>query len=201
MIYNYRSGRKQRVKLNGSFSNWRETYAGVPQDSVLGPLLFNLYINDLFFMVTDTAICNFADDTTIFAADSCLDKVLERLETDDFVLSKRFPENFMNLNEGKCNLLTFGTIQSNIKIKIGEAIVEESSEEKLLGVIIDKKLSFKSHISSLCKRASQKLHAVARVSTFMDPVKLRLLMNSFINAQFSYCPLIGCFMTEFYMQK
>ena len=85
-------------------------------------------------MVTDTALCNFADDTTIFAADSCLDKVLERLETNALLLSKWFPENFMKLNEGKCHLPTFWTIQSNIKIEIGEAIVEESSEEKLLGV-------------------------------------------------------------------
>ena len=64
----------------------------------------------------------------------------------------------MKLNEGKCHLLTFGTIKSNIKMKIGEAISEENSEEKLLGVILDKKLNFRSHISSLCKRASQKLH-------------------------------------------
>ena len=70
-------------------------------------------------MVTDTAICNFADDTTIFAADSCLRRVLEQLETDALLLSKWFPENFMKLNEGKCHLLTFGTIQSNIKSKIG----------------------------------------------------------------------------------
>ena len=169
MIYNYISGRKQRVNLNGSFSNWRETCAGVPQSSVLGPFLFNVYINDLFFMVTDTAICNFADDTTIFAADSCLDKVLERLETNAAVLSKWCPENFMELNEGKCHLLTFGTIQNNIKNKIGEAIVEESSEEKLLGVILGKKLNFKSNISILCKKASQKLRGLSSVSTFMDP--------------------------------
>ena len=71
MIDNYISGRKQRVKLNGSFSNWRETCTGLPQGLVLGPLLFNAYIHDLFFMVTDTAICNFADDTTNYAADSC----------------------------------------------------------------------------------------------------------------------------------
>ena len=61
-------------------------------------------------MVTDTAICNFASDTTIFATDSCLGKVLERLGTDALVLSKQFPETFLNLNEGKCNMLAFGTI-------------------------------------------------------------------------------------------
>ena len=193
MIYSYLTGRKQRVKVNGSFSTWRETFAGVPQRLVLGPLLFNIYINDLFLSVMDTAVCNFADDTTIFAADCQLDSVLERLETDALVLSKWFPENFMKLNEGKCHLSTFGTSQDDIKITVGEAIVKESSEEKLLGVTIDKNLNFKSHVSNLCKRASQKLHALARVSAFMNPDKLRLLMNSFIKSQFSYCPLIWMF--------
>ena len=71
---------------------------------------FSMYIfNDLFFMVTDTAICNFADDKTIFAADSCLDKVLE----------SGFLNNFMKLNKGECHL-TFGTIQSTVQIKFGK---------------------------------------------------------------------------------
>ena len=108
----------------------------------------------------DTAVCSFADDTAIFAADCQLDRVLERLETDALVLSKWFPENFMKLNEGKCHLLTFGTSQDDIKITVGEAIVKESSEEKLLGMTIDKNLNFKSHVSNLCKKASQKLHGL-----------------------------------------
>ena len=95
VIYNYLSGRKQRVKVNGSFSTWRETFAGVPQGYVLGALLFNIHNNDLFFMVTDTAVCNFADDTTIFAADNQLERVLERLETNALVLSRWFSKNFM----------------------------------------------------------------------------------------------------------
>ena len=99
----------------------------------------------------------------------------------------------MKLNDGKCQLLTFGAVQNNIKIKIEEGIVEESSKEKLLGMITDKKRNFESHILSLCKRASQRVHALARVSTFIDPRKLRLLMSSFVNAQFSYCHLIWMF--------
>ena len=99
----------------------------------------------------------------------------------------------MKLNEGKCHLLTFGTNQDNIKVAVGEVIIKESSQEKLLGVIIDKNLNIKSHVSNSCKRASQKLHALAWVSPFMDPEKLRLLMNSFIKSQVSYCPLIWRF--------
>ena len=75
----------------------------------------------------------------------------------------------MKLTEEKCHLLTFGTIKINIKIRIGEAIVEESAEEKLLGVIFDKKLNFRNHISSLCKKPGEELHTLARESTFMDP--------------------------------
>ena len=76
MIYNYISGRKQRVTLNGSFSNWHGTCTGVSQGSILGPLLFNVYIYNLFFMATGTAICSFTDDETIFAADSCFLKIV-----------------------------------------------------------------------------------------------------------------------------
>ena len=63
--------------------------------------------NDLFFVVTDTAICNFANDIIILSADSCLHKVLERLKTEVLVLSKSFPESFMKLNEEKCQSANF----------------------------------------------------------------------------------------------
>ena len=144
-------------------------------------------------MVMDVAVCNFADDTTIFANDLRLEDVLEQLEANALILSKWFPENFMKLNKEKCHLLIVGGNQEGAKISIGEAVIKESPEEKLLGVTIDKNLNFNSHISNLCKKASQKLHALARVSPFMDAEKLRILMNSFIKAQFSYCPLIWMF--------
>ena len=63
-IHSYLTDRKQRVKVNGSFSTWTETVLGVPQGSVLGPLLFNIYLNDLLMFLEETEICNYADDTT-----------------------------------------------------------------------------------------------------------------------------------------
>ena len=97
----------------------------------------------------------------------------------------------MKANADKCHLLV--TRDTDVTAKIGEFDVKNGREEKLLGVKIDKKLSFENHVSSLCKKASQKLHALARVVNFMDLAKHKSLMKAFITSQYSYCPLIWMF--------
>ena len=105
MIYSYLTGRRQRVILS-----WCATRISPWTFS------FNIYINDLFFMVVDTAVCNCADDTAIFKADCQSDRILQRLRTDVLVLSRWFPENFIKLNEEKCHLLTFEANQDDVKM-------------------------------------------------------------------------------------
>ena len=68
-----------------------------------------------------------------------------------------------------------------------------SEYEKLLGVTFDKKLNFTKHVQDLCKKAHQQLHALARLSEYIDPIKLKLLMDAFIRSQFNYCPLVWMF--------
>ena len=96
----------------------------------------------------------------------------------------------MKANAEKWHLLV--TRDTDVTAKIGEFDVK-NSREKLLGVKIDSKLSFENHVSSLCKKASQKLHALARVVNFMDLAKRKSLMKAFITSQFNYCPLIWMF--------
>ena len=77
-----------------------------------------------------------------------------------------------------------------IEIRVGESLIKSSTCEKLLGVKIYNKLNFDTHVKGLCKKANNKLRALARATPYMPLKKKKLLMNSFFNAQFNYCPLI-----------
>ena len=101
-IYSYLKGRKQRVKLSAKYSSWKDISSGVPQGSVLGPLLFNLFINDLFFVVENSEVCNYADDNSLLVSDCSIGKIIHQLESDISILEKWFANNGMLLNEDKC---------------------------------------------------------------------------------------------------
>ena len=97
----------------------------------------------------------------------------------------------MKSNDDKCHLLITNTVE--ITAKVGNHHIRNSASEKLLGVTIDSKLNFNEHVTKLCKNASAKLHALARISNYMTTDKLRVLMKAFIESQFGYCPLIWMF--------
>ena len=183
------------IKVNGSYSTWTETVRGVPLGSVLGPLLFNTsYLNDLFMFLDETEICNYADDAYIYVCGPNIENVILHLENDALMITEWFPNKCMKLNEDKCHLMIFGAKENNeISITIGEAHVKESTKENLLSITFDQSLSFKQHVRALCNKASQKLHALARISRYMDSEKLQQLMRAIVLSQFRYCPLVWMF--------
>ena len=82
LIHNYLTNRKQRTKISSSYSDWCDIVRGVPQGSILGPLFFNLFINDLFLFIERTNICDFADDNTIYSCNINLQAILKDLKYD-----------------------------------------------------------------------------------------------------------------------
>ena len=108
-------------------------------------------------------------------------------------MQKWFYENHIVLNPGKCHDLVLGKRSNSDTINLNGTKLASSSYEKLLGILIDRDLSFNKHIKSLCRKAGQKLNALARTSNYLTHDQKRLFLNSIIKSQFSYCPLIWMF--------
>ena len=193
LLFSYLNIRWHRTKIKQNFSSREELLQGVPQRSVLGPLLFNIYLNDLFFLTEPTEVCNFADDTTFFACDEDLNSLIKRLEHDSLLAIEWFQNNNMKLNQDKCHLLVSGYKDENVWAQIGDEIIWEINKQKLLGLQIDRNLNFNEYMSSLCKKLGKKLSVLARLSNFMSIKQRRVLMKSFIESQFGYRPSIWMF--------
>ena len=137
-------------------------------------------------------MANFADDNTPYTIEKTIDALLQGLWKHSSILSNWFECNYFKMNPDKCHLLVCKHTK-DVSIILGNEIIDSSDSVKLLGITIDKKLNFNDHVSKLCKKASSKLHALARISNFMSEDKLRLLLKSFIESEFSYCPLVWMF--------
>ena len=108
------------------------------------------------------------------------------LEKSSKDLIKWFDDNLMKSNPDKCYLLVSSC--EKIKMEIGDFEIEYSKCEKLSGVHFDNRLTFDYHISGLCKKASKKINALARVNQYMNLSIRKILMNAFFDWQFKYCP-------------
>ena len=199
LIYSYLKDRNQRVKINADYSSWKEILSGVPQGSVLGPLLFNLFLNDIYFFVENDNLHNYADDNTLSIVDVEIEEIINRLEANINILNSWFIDNAMVLNGDKCQFIIIESSRSELSraegnktaiIKIGNKVIEEQRNTNLLGITIDKNINMAEHIRKICKQAGNKLHALARVSSYLNEHKRIMLMKSFILSQFSYCPII-----------
>ena len=176
IINSYLKGRKQRTKINSSYNTFTEILFGVPQGSILGSLLFNICICDLSLENSDIDIADYADDKTPHACYQTL------------ILS--FLNNLIS-NAEKSHLIV--STKKNLEIQVSSCSIRNEDNAKLLGIHFNNNLNFDYHVNQLCKKASKKLHAFARIAKYMDINKRRMLMKAFVSSQFSYCLLIWMF--------
>ena len=136
--------------MHRSVNDWKEIETGVPQGSILGPLLFNIFSNYIFCFIKNGKLWNYTDDNTLYSIGKGQNMVKENLKINFLIMQKWFYKNHMVLNPGKCHYFLLGNISNSYGINLNGQKLVSSSYEKLFGILIDRDLSFDKHIKSLC---------------------------------------------------
>ena len=176
LVHDYLSNRKQRTKVNRTFSSWLEIDFGVLQGSILGPLLFNIFSADLFFVLNDVDIASYADNNTPHVIADGINSVITSLEKASKALFQWFENNLLKSNADKCHLLVSSS--DAINLRVSKYYIKNSECEKLLGV------------TNICRKASRKTYALARIAPYTALSKRLMVRNAFFNSRFNYFPLI-----------
>ena len=195
LVQSYLCNRQQSSSINGSFSHRAEVITGVSQCFILGPLLFNIFLNDIFMFISKCNLCNYGDDNTQYSTGKDLNRIRRNVEIDFMILHQWFHENHMKLNPGQCHYIEIGSKDLSHEIMLNNNEMTSSNWEKLLGIFLDSKLNFESHVGSLCRKADQKINALARLKNALATYHLPL--NSVIKSRFTYCPLIWMFTSRY----
>ena len=156
----------------------------------------------MFLFIRKSGVCNFADDNTLYSVGKNIENVISDLKTDLVGVMEWFKINSLKANPGKFQFMVLGNKdERSFNIHINNVQIKNSNKVTLLGIIIDKNLTFKTHISELCRRASYKLHSLRRIRKYLTVEKAKLLANAFINSQFNYAPLIWMFANKCSIDK
>ena len=134
----------------------------------------------MFFFLGGFAIANYVDDSTPYSAGKSAKFVVNNLEQSSTILFKWLNNNYMKVNTGKSHLLLSGN--STATTTIDNSYIESENEQVLLGIRIDSNVTFENHINSICKKASQKLNALARIAPYMNIQKRITIMKSFVTS-------------------
>ena len=184
-VQDFLHDRKHRVSVNGNVSEPANVTSGIPQGSVLGPVLFVLYINDLPESVLNDVLL-FADDTKIFSQINNLEDV-EKLQSDIDKLQEWSTIWQLPFHPGKCRVIQMGhQLEHNYDYTMSNTVLEKSNQEKDLGVIVDNKLSFTQHIDKAINKANSVMGIIRRSFKFLDTICFKKLYKSLVRPHLEY---------------
>ena len=187
LMSSYLLGRKQRVCFHGVCSSYSELRAGLPQGSLLGPLLIIIFINDLNYAVPDVSLRLYTDDTTLYASDVSPIALQFVVKQGLSRLSEWFDANYLLINNANPQALPIAPCKYDFDLNLNGSGVTKLLSIRILGVELDSMLNFIGHISSQLKKAYAKTGALGRIRRFV-PIEVTLaLYKSFILPHLEYC--------------
>jgi hypothetical protein len=206
LIKNYLTNRTIKVKVNDAISHSKTINIGVPQGSVLGPLLFIIFINDMCLLKLNSKIMLFADDTTISARGPNPEFIITLLEEDLKLITEWLQHNKLILNVSKSQAMCFNSNQKlllktqenrlKLSIRCDKHSISLSKQVKLLGVVLDNKLSFGPQTAALVNKVNNKT-ALLKKSLFLFTPHFRpILYKIFIQSLFDYCSTLTTHLTN-----
>ena len=189
LLTSYLINRKQRVTTNSVYSDWKRVTKGVPQGSVLGPCLFNFFINDIFGFIREALLSNFADDNTFTITGNTVAEVRQKLEIEVDQAISWFEFNLMQANPKKFKfmLLNSSETETETNLKVRNTVIQSEDSVKLLGITIDNRLTFDKHIATVCRKASCQMNVLMRFKRMLDIKAKTTIVKSFILSNFRYC--------------
>ena len=199
LMTSYLKSRTQVVSVNGTKSNVGEISSGVPQGSILGPLLFLIFINDLPLVLSKNglAIDLYADDTTIYDIQSDLETLRSNLQESLLILQRWCRENGMLLNTEKTKVMLITTRQKRITMDVSllslsynEIDLQLTTGDKILGVYIGENFQWDNHFKYVCKKVSSYIWLLSKIKSYLTLEHRLIFYNAYILPQFNYCNMI-----------